>query len=51
MLACDSVKVNLLDFEVICSETGVVDLKHVASVVCNPVKDLQSKMRIMITWT
>lgn len=44
MLACDNVSVNLLDFKVVCSETGVVNLKHVASVVCNPVKDLERKM-------
>lgn len=40
----NNVPVNLLDFEVICSETGVVNLEHVTSVVCNPVKDLERKM-------
>lgn len=43
-MVVENVKGNLLDFKVICSESGVVNLQHVASVVCNLVKDLEGRI-------
>lgn len=37
------IHVGILHFEVICSKTGIVDLEHETSVLCDLVEDLERR--------